>query len=81
MGTPPPYLKIKITKIGPSHVLSWPKLGLQAKFHDPGTFGDFEKHGQTDKPTRFMFYQYRYILLEGNTPFYFTVDQINIDHK
>ena len=37
MGTPP--LKIKISKIGLRSDLSWPKLGLEPKFHDPGTFG------------------------------------------
>ena len=46
MGTP---LKIKISKIGLRHVLSWPKLGLAPKFHDPGTFGGFGKRGHTDK--------------------------------
>ena len=35
-GDPP--LKIKISKIGLRHVLSWLKLGLEPKFHDPGTF-------------------------------------------
>ena len=49
MGTPP--LKIKISKIGLRHVLSWPKLGLESKFHDPGTFGGFGKRGQTDRQT------------------------------
>ena len=39
--------------------LSWPKLGLEPKFHDPGTFGGFEKRGQTYTQTRFMFYTYR----------------------
>ena len=29
-GDPP--LKIKISKIGPRHILSWPKLGLEPKF-------------------------------------------------
>ena len=33
-GTPPP-LKIKISKIGLRHVLSWHKLGLEPKFHAP----------------------------------------------
>ena len=28
--------------------LSWPKVGLEPKFHDPGTFGGFGKHEQTD---------------------------------
>ena len=46
-GDPP--LKIKISKIGLRHVLSWPKLGLEPKFHDPGTFGGFGKRGQTDR--------------------------------
>ena len=45
-GDPP--LKIKISKIGLRHVLSWPKLGLEPKCHDPGTFGGFRKCGQTD---------------------------------
>ena len=40
-GDPP--LKIKISKIGLRHVLSWPKLGLEPKCHDPGTFGGFRK--------------------------------------
>ena len=44
MGTPP--LKIKISKIGLCHVLSWPKLGLEPKFHETGTFGDFGKRAQ-----------------------------------
>ena len=43
-GDPP--LKIKISKIGLRHVLSWPKLGLVLKFHEPGTFGGFGKRGQ-----------------------------------
>ena len=42
MGTDPP-LKIKILKIGLRHVLSWPKLGLEQKFHETGTFGGFGK--------------------------------------
>ena len=29
---------IKISKIGPRTVLSWPKLGLETKFHESGTF-------------------------------------------
>ena len=37
MGTPPP-LKIKKMKIGLRHVLSRPKLSLEAKSHDPGPF-------------------------------------------
>ena len=38
------------------HVLSCPKLGLEPNFHDPGIFDGFRKHGQTHKPTRFLFY-------------------------
>ena len=30
-------------KIGLRHVLSWPKLGLEPKFHESGTFGGFGK--------------------------------------
>ena len=44
-------VKIKISKIGLRHVLSWPKLGLEPKFHDPGTFGGFGKRGQTHTQT------------------------------
>ena len=42
-----PPLKIKISKIGLSHVLSWPKLGLEPKFYESGTFGGFGKRGQS----------------------------------
>ena len=38
MGNP---LKIKISKIGLRHVLSWSKLSLEPKCHDPGTFFTF----------------------------------------
>ena len=44
-GDPP--LKIKISKIGLRHVLSWPKLGLEPKFHESGTFGGFGKRAQS----------------------------------
>ena len=44
-GDPP--LKIKISKIGLRHVLSWPKLGLEPKFHESGTFGGFGKREQS----------------------------------
>ena len=40
-----------VLKIGLRHVLSWPKLGLDRKFHDPGSFGGFGKRGQTDTQT------------------------------
>ena len=40
-------LKIKISKIGIRHVLSWLKLGLEPKFHEPGTFGGFRKREQS----------------------------------
>ena len=45
-GDPPP-LKIKILKIGLRSDLSWPKLGLEPKFHDPETFGGFGKLEQS----------------------------------
>ena len=48
-GDPP--LKIKISKFGLRHVLSWPKVGLESTFHDPGTFGGFGKREQTDTQT------------------------------
>ena len=38
-GEPP--LKIKILKIELRSDLKWPKLGLEPKLHDPGTFGGF----------------------------------------
>ena len=40
-GEPP--LKMKHSKIGLRHVLRWPKLNLEAKCHDPWTFGGFGK--------------------------------------
>ena len=46
-GDPP--LKIKISKIGLRLALSWAKLGLEPKCHDPGTFGGFGKREQTHK--------------------------------
>ena len=52
MGTPPPPLKIKISKIRLRHVLSWPKLGLEPKVHESGTFDGFGKRGQS-----FIFYK------------------------
>ena len=42
-----PSLKIKISKIGLRHVLSWPELGLAPKFHESGTFGGFGKREQS----------------------------------
>ena len=42
-----PLLKIKILKIGLRHVLSWPKLGLEPKFHESGTFGGFGQRAQS----------------------------------
>ena len=42
-----PSLKIKISKIGLRHVLSWPKLGLEPKFYESGTFGGFGKREQS----------------------------------
>ena len=38
-----PPLKTKISKIVLRHVLSWPKLGLEPKFHDPGTLDNAKK--------------------------------------
>ena len=59
-GDPP--LKIKILKIGLRSDLSWAKVGLEPKYHEPGTFGGFGKREQTYRQTRFMFYKYRYII-------------------
>ena len=50
MGTPPP-LKIKISKIGLRSDLSWPKLGIERRFHEPGIFGGFGKRKQTNTQT------------------------------
>ena len=36
-------VKMKNSKIGLRHVLSWPKLGLEPKCHKPETFGGFGK--------------------------------------
>ena len=44
MGTP---LKIKVSKIGLRRVLSWPKLDLEPKFQEPGTFDGFGKREQS----------------------------------
>ena len=44
-GDPP--LKIKISKIGLRSDLTWPKVGLEPKFHDPGSFGGFGKREHT----------------------------------
>ena len=57
-GDPP--LKIKISKIGLRHVLSWPKLDLEPKFHDPGTTGGLGKRGHINKQTRLLFHMYRW---------------------
>ena len=48
---PTESVKIKISKIGLRHVLSWSKLGLEPKFHDIGTFGGFGKRGHTHRQT------------------------------
>ena len=42
-----PPLKIQILKIGLGSDLSWPKLGLVPKCHDPETFGGFGKCEQS----------------------------------
>ena len=44
-------VKIKILKIGLRNDLSWPKVGLEAKFIEPGTFGGFGKREQTNTHT------------------------------
>ena len=36
-----------ISKIRLRHVLIWPKLGREPKFHETGTFGGFGKREQT----------------------------------
>ena len=42
-----PSLKIKFSKIGLRHVLSWSKLGVKPKFLESGTVGGFRKRGQS----------------------------------
>ena len=49
-----PPLKIKISKIGLRHVLSWPKLDIEPQFHDPGTFDGFGKREQTDNIYKYI---------------------------
>ena len=51
---------MKNSEIGLPHVLSWPKLGLEPEYRDPGTFGGFGKLAEIDRQTRFMLYKYRY---------------------
>jgi len=41
--------KIKILKIGLRSDLSWPKVVLEPKYHEPGTFGGFGKREQTNR--------------------------------
>ena len=36
-------------KIGLRSDLCWPKVGLETKFHEPGTLGGFGKREQTDR--------------------------------
>ena len=55
---------MKNEKIGLCHVLSCPKLGVEPKFHDAGTFGGFRKREYTHKPTRFMFISIDCLYLE-----------------
>ena len=45
MGTP---FKNQNCEIGLCHVLSWPKLSVESKFHEVGAFGGFGKHDQTN---------------------------------
>ena len=42
---------VKNVKIGLCRGLSCLKLRFEPKFHDAGTFGGWEKHGQTHKET------------------------------
>ena len=44
-------VKTKILKIGLHSDLSWPKVGLEPKFHEPVTFGGFGKREQTHTQT------------------------------
>ena len=44
-------VKIKIFKIGLRSDLSWPKVGLEPKFYEPGTFGGFGNREHTDTQT------------------------------
>ena len=39
---------MKNSKIGLRHDLSWPKVGLEPKFHDPEPFGGFGKRKYTN---------------------------------
>ena len=42
---------MKNSKIGLCHFFSWPKLGLEPKCHDTGTFGGFGKRAQNVSDT------------------------------
>ena len=44
-------VKRKNSKIGLRHVRTRPKWRLEPKFHEAGTFGGWEKRGQTDTQT------------------------------
>ena len=48
LGHMGPPLKIKI---GLRSDLSWPKVGLEPKYHEPGAFGGFGKREQTNTHT------------------------------
>ena len=37
-----------------------PNDALKPKFYEAETFGGWEKRGQTNRQTRFMFYKYRF---------------------
>ena len=52
-------IRIFFLKIGLRSDLSWPKLGLEPKCHEPGTFSGFGKREHTNTQTRFLFYKYR----------------------
>ena len=53
-------LKIKKSKIGLRHVLSWPKLSLEPKFHDSGTFFTFFALDRLGAPKKKFFLQKSY---------------------
>ena len=38
-------------KLGLRSDLKWPKVGLEPKYHEPGTFGGFGKRKQTNRQT------------------------------
>ena len=57
-----PPLKSRNSKIRLHSVLSWPKIGIEPKFHEDVTSGGWDYRGQTDRQTTFLNYICRCLL-------------------